>query len=81
MRPGDELIEHWERTERLLRAAIDHVSIDSTARQWFEEYLDHNELGLVYAVLVENAAQPLPDEARALLTDAATAMDLDPPPT
>ena len=76
---SDELLEHWARTERLLREALAQVSVEAAPRRWVEEYLDHNELGFAYATLVENVARPLPDRARAVLTDAASAMSLDAP--
>jgi hypothetical protein len=49
----DDLAKQWARTERELRAALTEVAVDETTAGEVLNYLDHNELGLAFAVLVE----------------------------
>jgi len=50
----DNLIAAWAETERDLRAAFAQIDIGAEASNWVAEYLDHNELGLAFATLVES---------------------------
>lgn len=50
-----QLRELWARVELELRAGLDLVRERLTAEdiRWVEEFLDHNELGLAFDVLIE----------------------------
>ena len=52
MSAPDDLVEQWAKTERDLRAALADVAVDEATAREVLEYLDHNELGLAFAVLV-----------------------------
>lgn len=43
----------WAANERDLHAAMEEVELDAKTRAEIAEYLDHNELGLAFATLVE----------------------------
>lgn len=60
--PASPMIEEWARKESVLRAVLDEhgASIDRDARNWIEEFLDHNELGLAAEILRENIKGPCP---------------------
>jgi hypothetical protein len=49
----DKLIASWADTERDLRAALAQVDIEPEAELQAVEFLDHNELGLAFATIVE----------------------------
>ena len=53
MSERDKLVASWADTERDLRAALAQVDIEPQAEQWAAEFLDHNELGLAFATIVE----------------------------
>ena len=53
MRKPDPRPEEWAATERDLRAALAEVGVGTEPTEWVNEYLDHNELGLAFATLVE----------------------------
>ena len=53
----DDLIASWAETERDLRGAVAQVEIGPDASSSVSEYLDHNELGLAFATLVESLDQ------------------------
>jgi hypothetical protein len=73
------LIELWDEIEQHLRAALDEVG--SSQRRPVEEFLDHNELGLAWELLVEALAADdvrVSPTARADLERAAELMQFDP---
>ena len=51
------MIASWAETDRELRAALAQVDIEPEATRSVAEYLDHNELGLAFATLVESLDQ------------------------
>jgi hypothetical protein len=54
---GDSLRASWAETERDLLGAWALVDIGPEASSWVTEYLDHNELGLAFATLVQSLDQ------------------------
>jgi hypothetical protein len=79
MSPSDDLLKLWARVEGHLRAAVSTVEVDASTRRLTEEFLDHNELGLAFQILVgalaESGVTP-PPEAQSHLEAAATEMGL-----
>jgi hypothetical protein len=73
----DEMIASWAATEADLRWVLAHSRVPADAARWVTEYLDHNELGLAYEVLVDNLQGPSP-ELQERLRSAATRMGLPP---
>ena len=53
MSERDKLVASWADTERDLRAALAQLDIEPGASRWATELLDHNELGLAFATIVE----------------------------
>jgi hypothetical protein len=53
----DDLIASWAETERDLRAGLAEADIGPELSSSVAEYLDHNELGLAFATLVESLDQ------------------------
>jgi hypothetical protein len=53
----DDLTPSWAATDRDLRAALAEADIAPEATRSVVEYLDHNELGLAFATLVESLDQ------------------------
>jgi hypothetical protein len=76
-------IELWRQIDQYLRAALDQTASDlvGAERRQIEEFLDHNELGLAWEVLIESlAAYDVDVQSAALshLQHAADLMELDP---
>ena len=78
MTVSDNSAGSWAETERDLRAVLSEVELEETTAGEVLGYLDHNELGLAFAVLVEEldrlAAAPPPD-AMSRHSDAYDRMD------
>lgn len=53
MTERDKLVATWAATDRDLRAALAQADIAPESTRWAIEFLDHNELGLAFATLVE----------------------------
>jgi hypothetical protein len=71
----DELAASWAETERDLRAALAQVDVGADVSRWVTEYLDHNELGLAFATLVEALDQRSVAPPRASLESLAAAYE------
>ena len=78
----EEQLARWQRVEDELRGVLKATgpALPASDRAQVEEYLDHNELGLAWELLVESLVNydlKIAPPVRDRLKSAATLMDLD----
>lgn len=76
----EELHASWRRTEANLRDAVSHQELPDDLRRLVLEFVDHNELGVAFEMLVSalvEAEANLDRRAREVLAAAAHEMGLE----